>query len=124
MYKQELLDHYKNPQNYGSLKSPDFIVENVNPSCGDEVKIEAKIINDVLHDIKFSGRGCVISQAAASMLTEQVKGKNTQEILDLDIDFVRNLIDLDLGPTRMRCAMLALEALKKGLTDYLGSSSK
>ena len=118
LYQEELMDHFKNPRNHGSLKNPDFISSDDNPSCGDSVIIEGIISNGVLEQISFSGKGCVLSQATASMLTEKCKGKKIEEILALSTQDVLNIIDMTLGPNRLKCALLPLQVLKQGISSY------
>lgn len=130
IYKQQILDHYKNPRNFGRLKDADVIVEETNASCGDEMKIYIKFSSatslrqgygrqasqqSVIKDVKFKGTGCAISIAAASMLTEFVKGKKLSEIKKLDKDDIFKLLGVKVGPGRVRCVTLALEAVKKGI---------
>lgn len=117
-YAQELVDHYKNPKNLGELKDPDFKTEEYNPSCGDKVQFFVCLHDDRISAISFLGFGCVISQATASMLSEYVKNIPIDEILALDAAAITNLIKLELGPTRLRCALLPLYALQKGIRAY------
>lgn len=112
-YKDLILFHWKNPKNYGSLKKPSKKVFLNNPFCGDAIKMEAIIKNDKIKDIKFSGKGCIISLATASLLTEYAKNKDISRLKKLDKNFILDLIKIDLGPTRLKCALLPLEALKK-----------
>ena len=117
-YREKLLDHYHHPRNAGQIDSPDFSSEEYNHSCGDLVHIEGRIKDGTITDIVFLGSGCVVSQAAASMITEYGKGKSVDELLVLDKEFVLKLIGVDLGPTRLRCALLPLYALQHGLKAY------
>ena len=124
VYQQILLEHYKNPRNTEVLKNPDFSSAGDNPSCGDSVFMQGTIENGKLTDVHFQGKGCVMSQGTASMLTEAVKGKTIDEVLALNKDFIFNLIGTQLGPNRMRCALLPLHALQKGLTEYKEQQKK
>jgi nitrogen fixation NifU-like protein len=117
LYHDQLLDHYKHPQNKGKFDCPDCVTTIFNPLCGDEVTLQAMVKDGVVTDCKFEGKGCVISLAAASMLTDLVIGKSINSVLKLDKDTMLGLVKLELGPTRLRCALLALEALQKGLND-------
>lgn len=117
-YREKLLDHYHHPRNAGQLEAPDFSSEEYNHSCGDQVHIEGRIEDDIVTELVFLGSGCVISQAAASMLCEFSKGKSIDELLVLDKDFMLKLIGIELGPTRLRCALLPLYALQQGLTSF------
>lgn len=117
--KQEILmDHYRNPRNEGHLEKPDFSSGEQNPSCGDHINIEGTINDGKLVEIAFSGKGCAVSLATASLLTEACKGKQIDYILSLDKDFIEKLIGVALGPTRLKCALLPLMALQKGLSAY------
>jgi len=123
-YREKLLDHYHHPRNAGQLKEPDFSSEEYNHSCGDQVRIEGRVQNGVITDLVFLGSGCVISQAAASMITEFSKGKSIDEILSLDKDSILKLIGVQLGPTRLRCALLPLFALQHGLKAFKKEQDK
>lgn len=115
-YQEELLEHYKYPQNKKSISNPDFSAGEENPSCGDQIYIEGKVENNILSDIGFSGKGCVISQATASMLTEYCLEKNINELLTITQEDLLKLVGITLGPVRMKCATLSLEVLHKGLS--------
>jgi nitrogen fixation NifU-like protein len=115
LYKQELLDHYSNPRHKGRLINPDFISGDYNPSCGDSICFEGKIAGKILVAIAFDGVGCVISQATASMVASFVKDKPLSEISNLTSQDILNLIGMDLGPTRLKCALLSLYALQQGI---------
>lgn len=117
LYHDVLLDHYKYPHNKGLLPHPDCQATIFNPLCGDQVTLQALLDNDIIETCYFDGKGCVISLAAASLLTKAVQGMHIQEVLKLQKDFMLNLVKLQLGPTRLRCALLALEALQKGIVD-------
>lgn len=123
-YREKLLDHYHHPRNAGQLDGPDFSSSEYNHSCGDQVHIEGRIKNGIVEDIVFLGSGCVVSQAAASMLTEYSKGKSVNELLLLNKDFMLKLVGIDLGPTRLRCALLPLYALTHGLTAHKNELEK
>lgn len=111
-------EHYKNPKNKGLLKTPDISSLHHNPTCGDQVNIDAKVNNGVITEIKFSGDGCVISMATASILTEFCKGKTIKEIDKLEEHDVLNLIKMELGPARIKCAVLSLRAIQDGIKKY------
>lgn len=119
LYQEELMDHYRHPQNKGHLYNPDFFSHEHNPSCGDAITMEGNVVNMRLVEIAFEGKGCVISQAAASMLTTLSKGKSITEILGFDANTMRSLIGIDLGPMRLKCALLALQALQQGIATYM-----
>jgi nitrogen fixation protein NifU and related proteins len=115
LYHDKILDHYRFARNRGHLECPDFTADHHNPACGDVVGIEGCVADGLLINVVFTGTGCVISQAAASLLTEAVKGKAIAEIILLDAAFMLGLLGIKLGPTRMRCALVALYALQDGL---------
>jgi len=121
LYQEELMDHYRNPRNRGEVDQPDFTSGQVNPSCGDSVMMTGCITNGVVQSCFFTGSGCVISQATASMLTQACMGKTVAEVADLDTAFILNLTGLELGPTRLKCALLALQALQEGVKVYVES---
>jgi nitrogen fixation NifU-like protein len=118
IYKEELTDHYRNPRNKGSLSAPDFSSQLHNPSCGDSCSWQGCISQGRVTALAFDGKGCVISQATASKLSVILVGKTVQECMALDGSFIRNLIGLELGPTRLRCALLPLQALQQGIARY------
>ncbi|MFH1588947.1 MAG: Fe-S cluster assembly sulfur transfer protein SufU [archaeon] len=118
MYKEEILDHYKNPRNFGELKGPAVLHREINPLCGDKIKLSLKIDSGKLKDIKFSGNGCAISQAAISMLTEKVKGMNLNEIKKLDKKDIFNLLGIPISAARIKCALLSLDTLKNSIKIY------
>ena len=120
LYREEILDHYKNPRNFGHLSHATITDVADNVSCGDTISMEILLLEDGSHtivsDIKFSGVGCAISQAAASLLTEHVKGKALAEVKKITPEDVFTLLHVDLTPARVKCALLGYEALKKTLT--------
>lgn len=118
MYREEILDHFKNPRNYGKLESFSFKFVDQNPFCGDEIEIFVKVENNKIADIKFVGKGCSISQAGASMLTEVVKGKTLDEVEAMNRDDVINLLGIPIGAVRVKCAVLSLVALKNGIAKF------
>ena len=117
-YKEFLMDHYKNPRNRGTIEKPDFSTVQYNPSCGDSISIQGRIEKGVLTTLVFVGKGCVISQATASILTDFCLGKNIDEVLALDKDDLLEIIGMDFGPTRIKCVLLSLVALKDGIWEY------
>ncbi|MBX5440909.1 MAG: SUF system NifU family Fe-S cluster assembly protein [Solirubrobacteraceae bacterium] len=113
LYREQILDHYKRPRNWGELEDPDLQAEDHNPLCGDELKVTLRVGDDgTIEDIRFSGHGCAISQAAASLSSEEVKGMKVEDLLRLDRDFVLDLLGIDISATRMKCALLSLKVLK------------
>lgn len=111
-YRDYILDHYRNPRNFGRIESPDAQAEDLNPLCGDQIRIELKVDDGVISDLKFSGKGCAISQASTSMLTEAVKGMKLEDAAKLSKDVVLENVGIGISPTRMKCAMLGLRVLK------------
>lgn len=113
MYREEILEHWKNPLNFGEIKGADLIVEQVNPLCGDEVKFFFKINKGKILDVKFSGNGCAISVATSSMLSEYIKGKHVKVISKLVGQDVLKMIGGNVAPARLKCAFLPLEVIRK-----------
>ena len=112
LYREQILDHYKHPHNFGELEDPDLEFEDNNPLCGDELRVQLKIEDGRVADVRFSGHGCAISQAAASMASDEVVGMPVEELLKLDREFVLDLLGIDISATRMKCALLSLKVLK------------
>ncbi|CUT04348.1 Fe-S cluster assembly sulfur transfer protein SufU [Candidatus Kryptobacter tengchongensis] len=110
-----LLDHYQNPRNFGHLENPDIVHEEGNPSCGDQIRIEIKLEDNKIADIKFTGKGCTISQASASILTEIVKGKSLDEVKNFSKEDMLNALGIPISPIRLKCALLGLKVLKAGI---------
>ncbi len=114
IYQEELLDHYENPSNHGTLTDPDISHEEDNPLCGDRIRIDLNIEDNTIKEVRFCGHGCTISQAAASMLTEAIEGKTLAEVKQFTKDDILDMIGIPLGPVRLKCALLALKVLKAG----------
>jgi nitrogen fixation NifU-like protein len=113
LYREEILEHYKRPRNWGPMDAPDLEAEDNNPLCGDELRVMLRVDDDgAIEDVRFDGHGCAISQAAASMASEEVKGMKVDELLRLDRSFVLDLLGIDISATRMKCALLSLKVLK------------
>ncbi len=113
LYREEILAHYKRPHHWGELENPDLEFEDTNPLCGDELKVQLKLAEDgTIEDLRFSGHGCAISQASASMSSDEVIGMNVEDLLKLDRDFILELLGIDISATRMKCALLSLKVLK------------
>ena len=113
LYREEILSHYKRPHNWGPMDGPDLEFEDSNPLCGDELKVMLRVRDDgTVDDVRFEGHGCAISQAAASMASDEVKGMKVDELLRLEPSFVLDLLGIDISATRMKCALLSLKVLK------------
>jgi nitrogen fixation protein NifU and related proteins len=124
LYREVILDHYKNPRGHGLLDDADAHAEGQNPLCGDEVSIYVAFDDDgdTIDEVKFSGRGCAISQAATSMLTEMVKGRSATEVAALPRDELLEEIGIPLTPVRLKCALLGLSTLKLALHKAKGTA--
>ena len=120
MYQEELMDHYRNPRNKGSLDKPDFVAADLNPSCGDKVIFEGSIAGNNLKSLSFDGHGCILSQATASMLTEKCSGEKLSDVLKLSKDDVLRMVGIPLGPNRIKCVMLPLLVLHEGIKSLKG----
>jgi nitrogen fixation NifU-like protein len=115
LYRELILDHSKNPRNKGTLDPADYSYEDDNPLCGDEIRIDVRVEGDRVSDIKFSGQGCAISVAAASMLTEMALGKPVGDVKEISKEDMLAELGVPIGPARMKCALLGLKVLKAGL---------
>jgi nitrogen fixation NifU-like protein len=113
LYREYILEHYKHPHNWGELEQYDLEFSDLNPLCGDELTVQLAVDQDgTIQDVRFNGHGCAISQAAASMTSDEVKGMKIDELLRLDRSFVLDLLGIDISATRMKCALLSLKVLK------------
>ena len=123
MYREVILDHYKNPRNYGAIEEPHAHAEGQNPLCGDEVTISVRFAEDgeTIQDVRFEGRGCAISQAATSMLTDLVKGRKAEDVATLPKEELLEEVGIQLTPIRLKCAILGLGVLKVALHRAKGT---
>jgi len=113
-YREYILDHYKNPRNFGRIEAPDITHEEYNPLCGDMVGMDFRLRDGVIEDVMFHGRGCAISQASASLMTERLKGMTLDEARGLSKEDVLEELGIDISPARLKCALLSLKVLKVG----------
>ena len=119
MYREHILDHYKHPRNFGVLKPADVDHEANNPLCGDQIRLTFKVnAKDEVEDVKFTGRGCAISQASASLLTSRVKGKSLDDVKLIDRDEIVRMLGIPISPVRLKCALLSLAVLREGIEIY------
>ena len=121
LYREVILDHYKNPRSHGLLDEPDAQAEGQNPLCGDEVAVSVRFDDDTIRDVGFEGRGCAISQAATSMLTELVRGRTADEVARMPKEELLEEIGIPLTPVRLKCAILGLGVLKVALHRAKGT---
>ncbi len=112
MYRDYILDHYKNPRNAGELPGATNTYKSDNPLCGDEITMALLIEDDLVKDVRFNGKGCAISQASASILTEEIKGKTLDEVRTIDQQHVLENLGIPISPARVKCALLGLKTLK------------
>jgi len=123
LYRDYILDHYKNPRNFGELDPHDLEWHDHNPLCGDEITMSLLIDDDRVKDVRFNGRGCAISQASASILTEEIKGKTLDEVKAIDRQHILENLGIPISPARVKCALLGLKTLKGaawGLSEWPG----
>lgn len=121
MYKEVILDYYRHPRNFGSLPHPDIVSHDSNTSCGDEITMQVLVKDNRIGNIRFNGKGCAISQAAASMLTEYALGKSLSEVAKFNKEDVLGLISIPISCMRLKCALLGLKVLKLGVLEYVNN---
>ncbi len=114
-YREYILEHYRNPRNYGKLDKPDIHAEDSNPLCGDQLGMDLMVEGDLVKEVRFQGRGCAISQSAASMLSEMIEGKTVAEVRALGKEDVLDALGVPISPARTKCAFLSLRVLHRGL---------
>ncbi|ELZ77060.1 MULTISPECIES: Fe-S cluster assembly sulfur transfer protein SufU [Haloferax] len=122
MYRQQILDHYKNPRNHGRLDEPTFSHTGENPSCGDTITMDVQLADDgeTIERVAFSGDGCAISQASASMLTQRLPGTTLSELEEMDTDDITEMLGVDISPMRIKCAVLARQVAQDGAKIHDG----
>jgi nitrogen fixation NifU-like protein len=114
-YREYILDHYRNPRNYGTLEKPSVHSEDSNPLCGDQLGMDLIVEDNHVKAVRFQGRGCAISQASASMLSEMIEGKTVEEVVQLGKDDILEELGIPISPARTKCAFLSLRVLHRGL---------
>ncbi|MUV90948.1 SUF system NifU family Fe-S cluster assembly protein [Halapricum sp. CBA1109] len=122
MYRQQILDHYKNPRNYGEIEDATFTHVGENPMCGDTIEMDVVLDDDeeTIEAVAFRGDGCAISQASASMLSEQLQGTSIEELREMDRDDITEMLGVDISPMRIKCAVLAEKVAQDGAEIYFG----
>ena len=123
LYRDEILEHYRRPHNFGTLEAPDAVFEGANPLCGDRITLMLGIDGGVVKEVAFTGRGCAISQASASMLTDEIKGQPVDQVLQLRSDDVLEELGIEISPARLKCALLSLDTLQKALAGRTATHS-
>jgi nitrogen fixation protein NifU and related proteins len=116
LYRDYILDHYKRPRNFGEMASPDLQAHEHNPLCGDELSVQIKVADGKIADLRFQGHGCAISQAAASIASEELKGMDLEEVGELDADWALELLGIPVSATRRKCALLGLKTVRGAVT--------
>ena len=118
MYRENILDHYKHPHNHGEIKDAEIKFTENNPLCGDVITVNIKLNGSKVEDVRFRGRGCAISQAAASMLTDEIRGKTLKEAKNLQREDIVKMLGIEIGVVRTKCATLSLVAVKNGIMEF------
>ena len=117
LYRDYILEHYRRPHNFGVIDAPTTSYEGANPLCGDRITMQLAITDGTVERVGFTGRGCAISQASASLLTDEIKGKPLAEVEKLDTEAVLDLLGIEISPARLKCATLSLDTLQHALSD-------
>ena len=116
LYRDYILDHYKRPRNFGELESRDLEAHEHNPLCGDEIGVHIRVSDERIEDLRFHGHGCAISQASASIASEELKGMPLQQVAELDADWMLELLGIPVSAARRKCALLNLKVLRGAVT--------
>ena len=117
LYRDYILEHYRRPHNFGVIDEPSATYEGANPLCGDRITMQLGVKDGVVEQVGFTGRGCAISQASASLLTDEVKGKPLETVADIRADDLLELLGIEISPARLKCAMLSFDSLQHLLSD-------
>ncbi len=117
LYRDYILEHYRRPHNFGVLEDPSASYEGANPLCGDRITMQLTVKDGVVTEVGFTGRGCAISQASASLLTDEVKGKPAETVAGFGADDLLELLGIEISPARLKCAMLSFESLQHLLDE-------
>jgi nitrogen fixation NifU-like protein len=120
LYRDYILEHYRRPHNFGVLEAPSASYEGANPLCGDRITMQLTVADGVVTDVGFTGRGCAISQASASLLTDEVRGKPVADVAGFAASDLLELLGIEISPARLKCAMLSFESLQH-LLDEIGA---
>jgi nitrogen fixation protein NifU and related proteins len=123
LYRDYILEHYRRPHNFGVIDNPSASHEGANPLCGDRITMQLGIHNGVVERVGFTGRGCAISQASASLLTDEIKGKRVGDVAAFRADELLDLLGIEISPARLKCAMLSLETVQQALADAAAAGS-
>ena len=123
LYRDEILEHYRRPHNFGTLPSPSAVHEGYNPLCGDRITMMLAIDGDAVRDVAFTGRGCAISQASASMLTDRIKGMPLTQVSGLTNGDVLDELGIAISPARLKCALLSIETVREALDGQLAGNT-
>ena len=117
LYRDYILEHYRHPHNFGVLEAPTASYEGANPLCGDRITMMLDVEDGVVKDVAFTGRGCAISQASASLLTDEIRGKPVAEVEKMTPDDLLDLIGVEISPARLKCALLSLDTVAHALAE-------
>lgn len=117
MYKEHILELYKNPLNFGIIENPTNFHQEINPLCGDKLSVSLIVEDNIVKDIKFNGNGCAISVSSASLITDKVKNMSVKDVLNLKSEDIIKLLEIKIHPARLKCVLLSLEAIKKALQN-------
>jgi nitrogen fixation NifU-like protein len=124
LYRDYILEHYRRPHNFGVIEDATASFEGSNPLCGDRITMQLGITNGTVERVGFTGRGCAISQASASLLTDEIKGKSVADVAAYRADDLLDLLGIDISPARLKCAMLSHETLQKALAETEGATAE